>query len=300
MTESNPTNAPPAAPPSEGAGAPADAGVDWNSFTLDAPEDSSPGVAPATDGRVAGPAAPVAPAAAPAGDTQAQGAAPTEPVAVPQIQPVTPAVAQPPAEGAQGAPLPDVFDPQFQEQQRTALAQSYALDEALAELVQSDPVQAIPQMAANLHMRMRYEMAHFMDMWQQSILPQIIESAFKGRDDRATAQSTIEEKVFSKYERLKEVPLETLTAFSSRIAAAMPQAKPEERIAALARAAYAMYGWQLPGSKPPASQQPPAQQGAPAVVPWMPVAPGAAPPPPARANGQTGNPWIDSGMVDER
>lgn len=297
MTEQTPTTAPPAAPPSQGAGASADAPVDWNDFTLDAP-DSPPASAPPTDGRPAGPAASDAPAAAPAGDTQA-AQPPTEPVQVPQIQPATPTVAQPPAEGAQGAPLPDVFDPRFQEEQRNALAQSYALDEALAAEVESNPVLAIPKMAANLHMRMRYEMAHFMDMWQQTILPQIMEQAFKGRDDRATAQTTIESQVFSKYGRLKEVPLETLTMFSGRIRQDMPAAKPEERIAALARAVYAMYGWQLPGAKPPATQQPQAQ-GAPPAMPFMPVAPGAAPPPPPRTNGTTGNVWLDEGLVDER
>lgn len=271
------------------------AGVDWSALT-GLGDDSPPEQAPDSEAGQAGAAPTDTGAAAPVGGQPVEAAQPpavlpTAPVTVPQVQ-------QPgqPAEGQPGDSLPDVdvHSEAFQAEQIRQLSGAYALTEEQAERLQTEPAVVLPELAARLHNNVRYEVAHFLDLYQKQVLPKILEQAisgaFKGREESASHAKQVETEVFSKYEKLRGVPMETLTGMAALIRSQMPNAAPADRVKALARGIYAVNGWAFPGDRP--AQVAPAAEPQPA--PWMPIAPGAAPPPAPRASGPaSNNPWSE-------
>lgn len=295
-----PGPAPATVPSTQGAGPgtaqpSSSAGGDWNEFLdLGADDASSP---PSAREGLAGP--PPAPGGEqPAGAvTQATTSTEIGPSAATPLLPTGPVpVQQPPqevpAQAAGEEPAFNPYDPGWQAGQIEALAPHFALSEEQANQMMTEPGVVLPQLAARLMLQTRLEVAHLMSEWGKQIIPEVFGKMLDARQSQQTTQSAVQEHVFKPFPKLAEVPQDQLASMAKVIRGRMPQATPQQRLNALAQAAYGLFGWTLPQASRPQAVAQAAASGAPPASPFMPVVTGAAPPLAPTPNGRDdNNPW---------
>lgn len=282
-----------AASPSSDAGpSPGGQGTDWGSLTNNAPGISDAAAQPATS--VVEAVAPTAPPPQPAPAPQSPAQAP--PGAIQPHQPPTASVEAAPA--APVEPSPDALDPQWQERGLAQLTSGYRLSDEQRQQYEDNPTEALPGLAARLHMNVLTQGAAMLDHWTTTVVPKLITQALQQQSSRTKVETAMETRVFSRFPEMRQVPKEVMQSVATVLRQRMPNASFEEGMGEAARIVYGMYGWQLPGQAAPAATPPaPQPQAQPA---YTPAVPGAVPPAPLRPNGAApgGNPFAD--LIDPR
>lgn len=230
-----------------------DEGFDWGEFgdSFDS-EGETPTVSEGSGDEPAPAQAPEAPVepAAPASEPAQPAAA--EPPQTPPTEPQQPTQPQTPDQGQQPQqpqapqepqqpqqPTQEQYEQQVQQaeaQWRQELAQSYALSEDEATMLQESPAEALPQLAATMHMRVTREV--FQSLQQN--LPNWVNAITQSQ----TTNKSHEDKFFEAWPELKEhTPL--ISQVGQMYRQMNPQATPEDFIKNVGAMVWAQSGLPL-------------------------------------------------------
>lgn len=267
--------------------------ADWAAFITDEgePAEEPPtepqaeGAEPEQDSSVEAQSEPEPEAQAEPEGEQAQAAEPPAeqpPAQEPEAQQQEQAEAEPPAE-------PEPEQPDWERLRQEALQQlreEYKLDEEAARRFEADPAATLPELAAQLHVRV-YD-AVFASI--QQLIPQMVEAVLAQRE----RVQSFEQRFYERWPQLREHRA-TVERFLQAYRMAVPNASEDELIRNVG--AQAVIALQLPieaKQQEPAAPQPPAPEPSPQAVgrerkgsrpaPTVPT-----PPPPTQS--QTGNIW---------
>ena len=279
--EQNSTASPSEAPTTPASASTTTAETDWGSVTDGLAESAAPEPLPVGQGSESPTPLP-------------QTATPSAPAPEPPQPPVQPALQppQPPTLAPPGEP-DDPIDPAWAEKGFTALTQGYALSPELAQRYEESPSEVLPELAASVHMNVLRQTAVMMHHAIQNVVTRMIDDRLQQRTHKEQAVTFMEQRVFSRYDKMRGVPPAVLKTAGEVVRAQLPAGSSlDVSIDALARAIYGMYGWPMPGV--PSS----VQQSQPGATPYSPVQPGGMRPPAPNGLDLTANPFL--GLLDPR